>query len=400
MAEPIVLPIETDPDHLAEIAFAYLRTVLGEQWEPAEGNLDTWLIRATARIIAEARDVAADVPPAILRWYGASVMRIPPHAATFATARATVRMRDPAGYTVPAGLQVLVRTAGDEGVPFVVAEPLTVPPGEPPVSRPGELQLRAMTAGTDGNGFDRGNAVELLQALEFIESIELTDARSSGGQDAESDTAYIERLIEELALAAPRPILPRDFAVLARRVPEVARALALDGLDPGDPERGIPSTTGNERMVTVAVVDANGDAVPDAHRRVQDLLEDMRELNFRVPVIRPQYTAIDVDFDAIAWPGETTTAVRSSAIAALHEYLSPRSWGDPPGGERPDWIDEPLVRYLEVAEVLQRVPGLRYVTRLGIAREGQTPSTADVRLTGPAGLPRPGANIDGTVTEA
>jgi hypothetical protein len=486
VADPIMLPVETDPDQLAEIAFEYMYSAF-DGWTPADGNLETWLIRACARIVAEGRDVASEVPSSIMRWYGASVMRIAPIAASHATARATVTVRGGEGYTIPAGFEVLVRTAGDDGVTFVVTEPVTIPRTRT-TTLDGEVTLRAVEPGVAGNGFTSTDSVEPLNALEFVETIRL-HGLSDGGQDAEDDDAYLARLVDELQLAAPRPILTRDFAVLARRVPGVARALAInnrrskpevikitgagnalrvtDGasglwipiaatataanvadafnaLSPTPPTpRYVATATGGplnttpvtvtlnarerygpwalaitsgaaassievlsagghqsdvERSVSVAPVTAAGEALGSETRRaVEDLLNELREVNFEVFVIEPNHTPIDVHFEAVAYPGEDPGAVRDAAIAALRDYLSPARWGDTEGGDQPEWLDEPVVRYLEVAEALNRVPGLRYIVSLRLARQGEGRLAADVTLAGPAALPRPGAYVDGTV---
>lgn len=394
MAEPIYPVIETDPAELEAIAYAYLRSVWPD-WEPtSDGDGITQVIQTVARILAEGRDIAADVPPAILRWLGLSVFGIAPLAASAATVQATVTMRDDAGYTVFAGMELLVRTTGDDGVTFVVVAPVVVAPGDT-ATRAGEVTLRAATGfeGTVGNDLDNAYEATPIQSFDFIESIELVGT-SSGGVDAESDDEYAARVVDEMAIQSPAPILPRDFEILARRVPGVARALALNLYDP------VARTWDNERMVTVAVVDADGLALGSTIKgQVQALLEAMRETNWRSPVINPTYTAIDVAFEATTWPEEDAVAVQAAALAAVQQYLDPGAWGTRPVGEEPVWINEPSVRFFEVVEVLQGVPGLRYVDRLQIGLEGRTLGTVDVALAGPAPLPRPGAGITGTVRE-
>jgi hypothetical protein len=202
------------------------------------------------------------------------------------------------------------------------------------------------------------------------------------------------RFTAEVALTSPAPILPGDFAALARRHPSVGRALALNLYD-ADAE-----TSGHDRTVSVIVVDQNGAALSsETMRQVRSLLLEMREVNWRCPVAAPPApTAVDVAFEAIAWHDADHDAVRAAALAELAGFLSPAVWGvreDEPGG----WVDEPLVRYLEVAEVLQRVPGLRYVTRLEIGLEGRTLGMSDVTLDGPGALAAAGSGITGTVRE-
>src|SRR5690606_4047142 len=206
----------------------------------------------------------------------------------------------------------------------------------------------------------------------------------------EDDDAYLARLSRELELMSPRPILPDDFAVLAARVAGVARATAIDGYNPDD------DTSDNERMVAVAAIDADGQAVPSGVKaQVEALLQSMREVSFVVHVIDPTYTEIDVAFTAKAFPGYAPADVQARAEQAVADYLSPAHWGLPPTGDdtaHGGWWSQPVVRYLEVAAVLDRVEGLDYVSALTV--DG---GTSDVTLTGAIPLPKPGT-IAGTVT--
>lgn len=480
--------ITTDPAEIEQVGFDYMRSAI-PGWAPSEADLATWLIRAHARMIAEERDVAADVPlGGILRPLGEQVHRIPPLAASAATVSATFTVADDAGYTIPAGLEVLVKTAGDQGVTFVVAAPVVIAPRRTSTAA-GEVTLTAMAGyeGAQGNGLTSANTAVPIRSWSFIESVTLV-GESAGGADAETDDAYLERLAGELALTSPIPILPDDFAALARRVPTVARALAIN-LDQAVPEiieitysgtgtatltdrassRSVSFASGDTaariaaafealtvtpRYVAtgsggplgtasvtitlrrrasygpwqltatagqtvsvvstqkggetsqvpraVAVVPVTSDGEPlgnDARAKVKALLESMREANWLISVVDPSYTPIDVVFEATTFPGYDGEAVHDAAVAALRGYLSPVTWGTQLLGQEAGWLDEPLVRYLEVAQVLQEVPGLRYVTRLQLGLEGGALGADDITLTGPGALPRPGAGIAGTVTE-
>jgi hypothetical protein len=67
------------------------------------------------------------------------------------------------------------------------------------------------------------------------------------------------------------------------------------------------------------------------------------------------------------------------------DYLSPANFGQVPYGDQPAWVSDTKVRYLEVAEVINRTEGVWYVASLTI-----NGGTADVALAAPAGLPQPG----------
>lgn len=468
--------ISTDPAELEQIAIDFLREGF-PGWEPHDGDLMTWLIGAHARMVAEERDIAADVPiEQILRPLGEEVHRVLARVATPATVTATVTLRDDRGYTIPAGTEVLVRTAGDDGVTMAVTDDVTVlPPSLPewPGSTSANVVLRAIAGreGTAGNGLRESYDVVPIRPLEFIRSIRLTGT-SYGGTDAETDEQYLQRLVDTLALTSPVPILPEDFAAIARQQVGVGRALAINNAlrreevlrietdgssvviadrttgraftvaagasnddvealfaeyDPTveDGPLGIapirlrlrgrtrygpwelsvpPSSTGSltvlqtggelvvrERAIIVAVVGPDGDDASTAARRaVREALEAARELNWSVSVIDPTPNPIEVDYTAVAWPTYDALSVRGAADQALRAYLSPARWGMAERLGETDgtvWVDEPIVRYLEVAQVLNEVPGLRYVTDLRIAGVGGTLSGDDIQMVGIAPLP-------------
>lgn len=485
--------ISTDPAELEEIAFEYLREGF-PGWEPADGDVMTWLIGAHARMVAEERDIAGDVPlEQILRPLGEEVHRVLARVATPASVAAVVTLRDDAGYTIPAGTEMFVRTAGDDGVTMEVTETVTVPPPVPPAAgtRTASVTLRAIAGreGTAGNGLTSDNEVVPIRPLEFIESVSIAaTAVSTGGTDAESDEQYLERLVETLTLTSPIPILAEDFAAIARQQPGVARALAINNhllrdevvrieassptaltsfrnrartyeIDApasnayieallesyytgatveGGPLGTAPLTIrlpaysplspwtlsvaagssgsltvlqpgGEEeiraRSVTVAVVGPEGGVVSSEEKRaVTAALEAVRELNWEVGVTDPTPNRIRVRFAGVCWPSYDPAEVRQAAVAALRAYLSPMRWGMGESGEAADsgaWVDERVVRYLEVAQVLNEVPGLRYLTELRLAGATGFLLEQNVALTGLAPLPSLAlADLDANVVEA
>lgn len=380
----VSFPIETDPDALAQTSFDYLAAVM-PGWVPAPGHLESWIVEAMARLTAEARTTASDVPRSIFRAFGASMVNLPPVDAAPASAESTWTMVDDAGYTIPQGTLVGLRAAGDVLLAFGVAQEVVVPAGQT-ATPAGAVLLVAEEAGAAGSGL--AGPPELIDALAFVGSIALV-AATTGGVDAEDDDAYLDRLSRELELLAPRPILPDDFAVLARRIAGVARATALDGYNPVD------LSSGNERMVTVALVDAAGAPVSGVTKTaVADYLESLREVNFVVHVVDAGYTTIDVAFTGKVIPGYDPTDTEARVIDALTAYLSPGSWGRPEFGDTtgPSWINEPVVRFLEVASAIDRVEGVRYVSTLTVNGGG-----VNVNLSGAIALPQPGV-ISGTLT--
>jgi len=376
----VEVDIVTDPDAIADTAVTYLQDNL-DGWTPAEGNIEMWLIEATARQTAEAAEVARRVPPAIFRGFGFELLGITPVQGANAQITTAWTMQDEAGWTVPAGTVVAYRRSADDATLFETTADVTVPTGYDHI---GGIVLTARDEGTASNGVPIGE-LECVDALRYVESVVATSA-SSGGEDPETDAAYLSRLVAEFRLMSPRPILPNDFAVLAGRVEGVGRALALNLYNPDD------DTDDNERYVTVALADVEGAACSTPLKAaVVALLDAMREVNFVVKAMDPTYTDVDVAYTVHVLDGYDEATVLAAIDARLADWLSPAKYA---GGDQdpPVWLPGVVkVRYLQTADVISDVPGVDYVGSCTI-----NGGTADVTLTGRAPLPTPGT-IGGTV---
>jgi hypothetical protein len=377
-------PIETDADELVQDTYDYLSANI-DGWVPHDGNLESWVIQTLLNKVADAGDIASGAALGLFRWYGRTVVGLQPIDATAATTTTTWTMVDDAGYTIPAGTQVAIATAGDNLVPFVTTDDVTVLPGSVSTDV-GAVQIIAVDPGTPSN--DLGPAgLQLLDSLAYVDTLTAVST-TTGGLDAETDDAYIGRLIEYLQLMTPAPILAPDFARLARNIAGVVRATGVDNYNPAD------GTTDNERMVGVAAIDAAGQPVSAGIKTsIQAYLEGMRETNFIVNVFDPTYTAVDADFHFTPEAGFDSTAVHDAAVDALTAYLSPGNWGtDPTDQSGATWNNNTVVRYNEVIALLNGVAGLKYVDALTL-----NGGVVNVNLAGEVALPEPGA-ITGEVT--
>jgi hypothetical protein len=372
MADYISPPLVTEPSDLAEESFAYLEDQV-DGWLPAPGNLETWLIEAISQLAGELMDVASAVPTSIFRYLGESILGLPAHASTPATTETTWTVKDALGYTIQAGTLVGIPASGDVLLAFEVAADTVIPAGNTSVAG---VTIVAQDDGTDGNGL--AGQPQLIDALDWVTAVTL-NAATSGGTDAESDDAYLDRLRELLQLLAPRPILPNDFAVMAKQVPGVYRATAIDLFDASTGQTNVP------RCVTVVVVGADGLPVsPIVKGDVDTLLQSQREVNFLVFVIDPTYLDIDVTFNVKPYPDYDGQEVADRAELAVADYLNPANFGAVPYGDTPQWLNDTKVRYLEVAEQINRVDGVWYVEALVV-----NGGTVDIVLPTPGGLPRP-----------
>lgn len=397
MPDYIAAAIETDPAALAEESFDDLAARV-PGWEPHPAEPDTQILEETSAMAAEVRDVASESTEDIFMHFGASLVNLPPDAAVAATVASTWVAPDAAGYTIEEGWAVGLRAAGDELVQFVVQDTVVIPPGSAATAA-GAVTLVSQEETASANGLGGpGIEAELVEAVNVDFTI-TTTALSDGGQDAEEPAAYRNRLARELALQTPRPILPDDFAVLARRIAEVHRALAIDLYKPaGVPLPGDPEETNRPRSVTVAVVKEDGTNVSAGGKAAVDaLLQAMREWNFEVWVIDPTRTPVNVTWTGTAYPGWNPAEVQLAGDAALAAYLDPATFGQDPGTEEPTWIRDLYVRYGELYEVLNAVPGLWRVDSLALSKNADpVVANANVLLAGVAPLPEPGA-INGAV---
>jgi Baseplate J-like protein len=459
MSSYIEIPIETDPEVLAQEAFDLLAARIAG-WVPNDANLETIMIEAAARMTAEARDVASAVPTDIFRFFG-ELVGILPQDATFATSTTDWTMINNAGYTIPANTQIGIRTAGDVLIPFLTDDDTIIPPGSTTALN---VPIHAAEAGAASSGIT--GAVELIDTLDFVTTITL-DTTTTGGIDAEDDDFYLNRLAIRLQLFAPRPILAKDFAILAQDIAGVTRAIALDGFNPASTTGATGTTTNasptitavssftgvtvgsiiigtniplgtfvvainpggstitmdrnvvgsgsgisltysgtynNERMVGVAAVDANGAAISAGLKtQVDDYLQARREVNFVVNVFDPAYTVIDVSFTVKKYADRDSAEIELATETAIADYLHPKNWGFPTldtgDAPAPEWVNEPVVRYLELAQVLNEVGGVDYVVALTLRNwtAGGAFAAADIKLNGHAPLPQAGT-IVGTIT--
>jgi hypothetical protein len=350
-------------------------------WTPNEAHVEYAVLSEMVRFALETRLLASDVADAIFRSYGEKLIALPPQPGIAATADAVFTFTDTAVHTVPAGTQVLWPTGGD---PILFATVAAVSNTAGSATTPA-VQIAAVEPGLAANGLAPAT-LDLIDAISFVASVASTTT-SGGGQDPESDAAYLDRLTDSLRLLRRIPVLAEDFSVLARDIPGVYRALGLDNYNPAD------GTTNNERMIAVAPVAEDGTPVPTSVRtELQTRLDSEREVNFVVNTLDPTYTALTVTFTAEADPDADAATVLADAVQAVEEYLSPAAWGG--GDERPPvWRYQPTVRYLDIVGVIASTPGLRHV--VDVTLNG---GTANVTLAGAAPLPAADPTVTGTVT--
>lgn len=391
MGRYIKLPITSDPAELRDQAYAYLQSLV-PGWQPAEGNLDTWILQIAAQQASDLREFATDIPEEIFRYFLEDILlvqRIPPTYASFLTTWTAI---DTLGHVIPAGRTVGVRRPTGEMATFQTMEEYTIPVGLDVVA---DVPVIATEEGSASSGLATDDVI-LIDTLQWVQSI-VGQSISTGGSDGETDDEFMDRGVDEIRLMAPRPITPDDFASFVQRIAGIDRGYALNLYD------AVSGLDDQEKTITIVVTDVDGEPVSAGQKTdAVALLESYREVNFNVYVRDPQYQDIDVDYTVMGQSGVDPAALEDLINATLEEYISPIHWGEIiRGTERQNLFKvENMVRYLEVATVINNVTGVDYIESLGIALGGDVTGTADVDMTPVSGipvvLPRIGA-IDGTV---
>lgn len=306
--------VETDQDTISQQVFDNL-ALRSPGWQAHDGNLEVWLTEAWSESAAEIRALARDVPASIFTTYGEDVLGIVPGLALGASGLATVMAIDTQGYTLEVGTQFALARSGDDLVAFVTLQEYVIPPGSDTVT---DVAFAAVIPGADSNGL--AGVGQMLDPVTWVGSVTV-DVPTEGGADAELPQDYLDRLSVLLRMVALRPVLPQDFAILALQVTGVVRAIAMNLYDP------VAGTWDNERTVTVILADVDGEPVTASVKQtVEDMLEDLREVNWVVHVIDPTYVTIDVDYEVVAFAGQHEPTVQAACDTALGNYLSPANY--------------------------------------------------------------------------
>ncbi|MCI4360262.1 MAG: baseplate J/gp47 family protein [Thermoplasmata archaeon] len=392
--------IEGDSQVIAERIFDRLaERVPG--WVAATANLETILIEEFAMIAAEIRAEAMTVPEAIFQTYGEEVLGLPITLGQSATGFSTWTARNDAGYQIPAAAQITVPRTGDDLVAFEVVQAVEIPPGDTTIEN---VQIRAMITGSQANAL-HGEA-EAIDPFAWVEMIEVPEP-TTGGLDGQNLEDYLSELVVLFRLVGLRPILPIDFAVLALRIPGVARAIAMDGYDPSD------RTWGHARMITLVVTDADGEPCSgETKAQARRYLEALREVNWIVWVVDAEYETINVEFEVTAFAEQDAEIVEGDCIVTLTDALRPADYRlgvTSPSIAAGEVIPPPIgvdgfvtanvtpgrsvIRVNDLVALLDRTRGVDWIARDGVVINGDPD---DYPLGGPTTLPRPGA-ITGTV---
>lgn len=338
----------------------------------APGTVWDVLFDVVAGVAGDVGEQTTEVTNLVFRRYGEVVLKIFPNQAVPATGTVTITAADTSGpYLIPAGSELSVAGLDGDRVAFYTTADATIAFGSTTVTG---IPVVAGITGEVGNDLTSDARFEV--SLEHITAVALTGP-TVGGEDAETDDEYINRLADEAPLQGITLVLPEDFARFARNFPGVETALALD-LYNGDTD-----ATPEAGAITVAVRDAaGGDPGGTIRTALRDALDDLSVSDLDVYVIPATYTNITVNVTVVPRPGFDTGDVNTRADAAVDDFLDPARWGIPPVGDSRVWEDTPIVRFQDLVTAVNNVEGVSHYTTLTL-----NGGTADVTMTGPAATP-------------
>lgn len=225
----INLGLTVDPAQLTADAFGFIQNQI-PGWTPADGNLETWVVMACARMVSVSSAIAQQMSLAVFQYLGGALLNLPPEPGSVAQIDTTWTMVDTKGYTVPAGTVAAFATSGNTLVPFQTTAAFTVPAGQTQTAA-GAVPMVATAVGTAANGIPAG-ALQLVDSLAYVSTV-VSVAPAAGGSTVETVEQYLNRLSAVAQLLTPRPILAADFAALAVQANAGAtRALAIDTYNP------------------------------------------------------------------------------------------------------------------------------------------------------------------------
>lgn len=351
-----------------------------EGWEPAEGDLLTWLGKAWSRIGYRLVEQASEMTKAAFVRFGESVVSVPPVQAAPATVESVWTMVDAAGYTVPAGTQVSIEASGDEALGFITAEEVTIAPE----ATKGTILLQAIEPGTAANGLSANPT--LIDSLAFVSGIEL-EGVTSGGVEEEEEDAYLDRLVEELRTLSLSLIIAADFEVDARAVASIARCKCIEAYNAKEAKE-------EALAVSVYPIDSAGES---SSAPVKEALEARQKakllsgINYYVGT--PAYSTVNGETEIEVETGFDPATVKAAVEAFWAEYFNPARWGVPSQGDSGSgWVNRTKVYRFKVIGEIERLAGVaRVITFKHALGEAALGTEEELTLEGVAPLTKAGA---------
>lgn len=356
--------LDVDAQQLLDTALANL-AISFPDWTPREGNTEVVLLEEFAAMVEDDVYALNQLPGALtevlLRLFGLTRDQGAPPAASV-----EFTVSDSSGYTIPQGTTVRLSLGEDaEPVDFTTDTDLVIPGGQ----LVGTVAASGAEATVAANGRAAGTMLELLDAITYVNSVELADA-VSGGRVAEEGEAFLDRAVPVLSRLTSTLVRPEDVEAYVATAAAVTRVRSLDLYNPNDPGSTPGSSPG---YVAVAVATAGGGSLSSAAKAV--LVADLRNrmhAGLIVNVIDADVTLVNVTLRVLRFAAADDAAVEAAVTQALTDYLDPDAWA---------WGD--VVRVNELIAIADGAAGVDTVLEVSVPN-------GDLALTGWAPLAKAG----------
>lgn len=310
--------VDTDAQTLLDTALANLALSFPD-WTPREGNTELVLLEELAAMVED--DVYAinalpdGLTEALLRLFGLTRDQGAPPAADV-----RFTLTDTAGYTIPQGTTVRLNLGDNvDPVDLITSADLVIAPGD----TTGVIGASGAEAVLEANGKPAGTALELLDALTFVNTVTL-DTAASGGRLAEDGAMFLDRGIPLLSRLTTTLVRPVEIEAYVAEFPDVVRVKVLDLYNPGDEDSAPGRSPG---YVTVAVAGVGGSSIGATAREVIAAnLRTRMHAGLVVNVVDADVTALNYTVTLIRLNGYTAEEVEDNVRAAVAAYLNPDTW--------------------------------------------------------------------------
>lgn len=377
--DPLTPPVAVDPESIREEIISELQARI-PAWRPIPGSLDMHLIGVFSIVMAESRQAAIDRLRTELLDLLGTLFGVPRNVGAPATSTITVTAVDDVGHTLDAWTSVWLGQRE-----LVTTSQLVIAPGQ----TSGSVAVQAVEPGADANGQTGTLIIDALDWLDDTVGNPELDEPLDGGSDPWTDLEYAIRIVEELQILSPRPVMATDYAVLARRHPSVTYAWAINLYD------AVNDLDDQERYVTVIVADYLGEPIPsEARTEIQTDLTERSIANMVVLVVDANYVQVDAAMEIVVRDGFDAAAVIAQVTEQVTSRLTPAGHLQPrTGGFQIDYVPPQIIHVNDLISAAYAVEGLLRVETAQID-DGEADH---IDLGDKISLPTPGTI---TITEA
>lgn len=226
------------------------------------------------------------------------------------------------------------------------------------------VPVRTEDASGTGNSITAGSALDLLDAIPYVDSATVaTDF--TGGADPESDTAYLDRASTVLARVTSSLVLPTHFTAYLLQDARVTRATAVDLYQPG-------GTVGSDLgHITTYTYGRGAQLAPEVRAELQAAMEAISSAMITVWVEESTVITQPIELEVNALPGYSTAAVSADVSSALTAWMDPSTW---PFGRD--------IMPSEIIDVAADAPGVDYVTTVTVPAATVTVGDSELAQAG------------------